>query len=106
MSDHKPNYKLYYGIFAALMVLTVVTVLVSYVHLQPVAAISLGLAIATLKAGLVVAFFMHLKGESNLIWVFLGITAFTMLGFLLAPLDQYLVKDHTVPVHVGGEAHH
>lgn len=106
MSDHKPNYKLYYTIFGSLLVLTVVTVLVSYWHLPPVAAIGLGLAIATLKAGLVVAFFMHLKGERTLIWVFLGLTVFTIFGFLLMPLDQKLISDRTTHAHVGGEAHH
>ena len=36
---HHPNVKLYIAVFAALMILTVVTVLVSYWHLPPAAAI-------------------------------------------------------------------
>ena len=81
MSDHdnhRPNVKLYLIIFGALMVLTVVTVGVSYLHLPKTAAISLGLAIATLKAGLVAAFFMHLNIEKKYVWYIL----FAMLAMV------------------------
>ena len=108
MSDHghpPPNIKLYLAIFGALMVLTVVTVLVSYWHLPPAAAIGVGLAIASFKAGLVIAFFMHLKGEHKLIWSFLGIMAFTMIGFFLIPLDHVLVSDQSTHTEVA-ESHH
>ena len=101
MSDHKPNVKLYLAIFGALLVLTVVTVLVSYWHLPPAAAITVGLLIASIKAGLVVAFFMHLKGEHKLVYVFLGIMAITMIGFFLIPLDFHLLSDRTTHTHVG-----
>jgi cytochrome c oxidase subunit IV len=105
MSDHKPDVKLYLVIFGALLILTVVTVLVSYWHLPPSAAIAVGLAIASFKAGLVIAFFMHLKGEHKLIYVFLGVMAVTMLGFLLIPLDHHLIGDQLEHTPVG-EAHH
>ena len=102
----KPNIKLYLAIFGALLVLTVVTVLVSYWHLPPAAAIAVGLAVATLKAGLVTAFFMHLKGEHRLVWVFLGLTAFTLVGFFLVPLDWHLLREETHPVDVAAQAGH
>lgn len=92
MSHPPPNIKLYLAIFATLMLLTGLTVLVSYWHLPPAAAIFVGVAIASIKAGLVVAFFMHLKGEHKLIYYFLGILAFTMIGFLLIPTDFRLLR--------------
>ncbi len=108
---HAPDYKKYWLVFGALMVGTVVTVAVSYVHLPPAPAIALGLLIATIKASLVAAFFMHLKGEKTAVFVALGVTAVLMLGFFLIPLDIHLLAGNreahavTVPhAHAGGEA--
>lgn len=58
---HPPNVKRYLMVFAALMVLTVTTVAVSYLHLPIALAVLLGVFIATIKASLVAAFFMHLS---------------------------------------------
>ncbi|MBI4376419.1 MAG: cytochrome C oxidase subunit IV family protein [Elusimicrobia bacterium] len=109
---HKPNVKAYLAVFAALMVLTVVTVSVSYWHLPPAPAIALGLAIATLKAGLVAAFFMHLKGERLLIYGLLGITVFFMaVLFTLPTWDSWDIREMTQRVevaapHQAAAAHH
>lgn len=95
MTDHaQPNVKLYMAVFGTLMVLTVVTVLVSYWHFPPPVAIAIGLAIATVKAGLVAAFFMHLKGERALIYGLLGLTAaFVGLLFILPLTDSMSIAD-------------
>ena len=50
-------------VFGALLVLTLVTVGVSYLDLPEVETVVVALAIATAKASLVAMFFMHLKGE-------------------------------------------
>ena len=60
--DHS---KAYLKVLIALAVLTFVTVAASRVHLGRVGNIGLGLAIATVKASLVVMFFMHLKYEQR-----------------------------------------
>ena len=71
-ADHeRPNIKLYLGVFAALMVLTGLTVFVSKFHLPRPQAIALGLLIACTKASLVGAVFMHLWGEKKLIHKFI-----------------------------------
>jgi cytochrome c oxidase subunit 4 len=57
------------AVFAALLALTVVTVLVSYVDLG-LWNVVVALLIASVKASLVALFFMHLKGESRLVWGF------------------------------------
>lgn len=104
MSHDRPNVKLYLGVFGVLLVLTVVTVLVSYCHLPPLAAVTVGLAIATVKAGLVVAFFMHLKGERLLIYGLLGLTAFfTAILFIFPFADSVSVSDRMTraPVIIG-----
>lgn len=87
---HKPDVKLYMIVFGALMVMTVVTVLVSYWHLPPAAAITVGLAIATFKASLVAAFFMHLKGERKIIYGLLGMTVFFLIVLFALPITDSL----------------
>ncbi len=57
------------AVFVALLGLTVVTVLVSYLDLGLWNAV-VALLIASVKASLVALFFMHLKGESRLVWGF------------------------------------
>jgi caa(3)-type oxidase subunit IV len=59
---------------------TLITVGVSYLHLARPAAIALALVIATAKAGLVAAFFMHLISEKRVIY---GVLALTFAFFLL-----------------------
>lgn len=106
-----PNVKQYLVIFGILMILTVVTVGVSYWHLPPAMGILLGLMIATLKAGLVAAFFMHLKGERAIIYGCLGVTVFFMAILFLLPITDSVMTETRLPQpitdasHGGGESH-
>ena len=94
---HAPNVKLYLLMFGVLMVLTVVTVLVSWLHLPPGPAIAVGLAIATLKASLVASFFMHLKGERTLIYGLLGVTVVAMfILFIIPTTDSSAISDRRI----------
>jgi cytochrome c oxidase subunit IV len=91
------NVKAYLAVFGALLVLTVVTVGVSYLHLPPTTAVLLGVAIASVKAALVLAFFMHLKGERALIYGLLGITVACMAILFILPIsDGAAVADQLV----------
>ena len=64
--DHAHDHsKIYVNVLIALAVLTFVTVAASRIHLGRAGNIGLGLAIATVKASLVVMFFMHLKYEQR-----------------------------------------
>ena len=71
--DHS---KSYINVLLALSVLTAVTVVISHVHFGRAGNIAVGLAIATIKASLVVLFFMHLKYEQR--W-WAGIVLFPLL---------------------------
>lgn len=94
-ADHeRPNVKLYVGIFAALMILTGLTVFVSKFHLPRPQAIALGLLIACTKASLVGAVFMHLWGEKRLIHKFLYVAAFFGALMLLPLIDFVLTRPH------------
>ncbi|MFN0152637.1 MAG: cytochrome C oxidase subunit IV family protein [bacterium] len=57
--------KIYFAIFAALLVLTAVTVWVAFLDLGPLNTF-VALAIAALKATLVILFFMHVKYSTRL----------------------------------------
>jgi cytochrome c oxidase subunit IV len=60
MSEHISSVKLYVGIWLALLAGTALTVLAALVDMGPFNPI-VALAIATIKATLVVLFFMHVK---------------------------------------------
>ena len=82
--------KLYVLIFVALMVLTVVTVAVSYLHLSPALAILVALMIAAIKGSMVAAYFMHLSSEKKAIYAILAITvAFFILLMAMPSLSHW-----------------
>lgn len=67
VEDIKKHVRIYITVFAALAVLTIVTVAVGYIHLPIIPALVAALVIATIKAGLVASYFMHLISEERLI---------------------------------------
>ncbi len=82
--DH--HVKIYMRVFAALMVLTVITVAVSYLEMSTPAAIALGLFIATVKGSLVACYFMHLISEKKLIYIVMVVTVLFFFFELLIPV--------------------
>jgi cytochrome c oxidase subunit IV len=66
----------YLLVFGVLAILTIVTVAIAQLHLPTWQAITLGLAVATVKGSLVAAFFMHLVSERKLIYAVLLLTVF------------------------------
>ncbi|QQR88777.1 MAG: cytochrome C oxidase subunit IV family protein [Myxococcales bacterium] len=61
---HIASWQFYVGILGALLVLTALTVAVSFVKLGPLNLV-VAVVIATIKASLVVTFFMHLKYDNR-----------------------------------------
>jgi cytochrome c oxidase subunit 4 len=82
MSEHVLPSKLYYGIWIALLVLTGVTVAVAKIDLGPFNTI-VALVIASLKAVLVVLFFMHVKYTSEKLTKMVIVAAIFWLLLLL-----------------------
>ena len=83
--DIRKHLGLYWVIFGALLVLTALTVGVSYFHLPIHYAVILALFIAGIKGSLVAGWFMHLKGERKIIWWVLYLTVFMFFVCLLLP---------------------
>ena len=73
-------------VFVALLCLTLVTVALSTLRLPRPLAIALGLTVAAVKAGLVLAVFMHALQERRLLRVVLGLTAVLLFFVLLFPV--------------------
>jgi cytochrome c oxidase subunit IV len=84
MSEHIiMSSKFYYAIWIALLCLTVITAAVSFVDLGPFNAV-VALVIATVKALLVVLFFMHVKYTSEKLTKIVIVSAIFWLFLLLA----------------------
>ena len=79
MQDHV---RVYLMVFGALGVLTVVTVLASYLKLSTSEGIFLALIIASVKASLVLGYFMHLITERKMIIWILVMTVFFFFGIV------------------------
>lgn len=86
---HVPNVRTYLIVFGCLIFLTCLTVWVSHLELAKPQAIAVGLVIATVKASLVAAFFMHLIGERTLIWGIISLTAVFCVGLYTLPITDF-----------------
>lgn len=82
----KKHTRTYINVFVALMVLTVLTVAVSYFHMPVLAAVVVALIIASFKGSLVAAFFMHLAHERKPIYWLLLLTVVFFFALMFIPL--------------------
>ena len=91
MAQHIVPTRVYYTIFAILIVCTGLTVWIAFLDLGPLNTIA-ALAIAVFKATLVVLFFMHVKYSTRLTWAVVLGSVF-WLGILLAlTMTDYLTR--------------
>jgi cytochrome c oxidase subunit 4 len=86
----------------ALLVFTVITVAANLVHLPVAAAIVVALIIASMKASMVAAVFMHLSHEKR--WVY-GSLALTAVFFVVLMLLPIFTTMDTIATPTGA-AHH
>jgi len=96
MTHPTVSLRLYLGIFAALILLTGLTVAVAFLdlgggrlHLVNAAA---AITIALAKALLVILYFMHVRYSSRLIWIFLGAGGFWLLILFVLTLTDFLSR--------------
>lgn len=86
---HVMPLKVLFGVGAALLVLTAVTVWVTYVDLGRTGNLVIAMGIATVKATLVCAYFMHLKYDKSFnALVFLSSILFVALFITITLLDK------------------
>ncbi len=82
----------YLAVFAALLALTVATVAAAGFQATSATAVTIGLAIAAVKASLVALYFMHLWHERRLVHLTLAFTAVFFVG--LFALTLWTEADH------------
>jgi cytochrome c oxidase subunit 4 len=87
--------RLYYLVFAALIVLTLLTVGASFLELGPWHTV-VGLAFGVAKAGLVILIFMHLINSGRFIWLVLAAGLFWFGIMVALTLADYLTR-HWLP---------
>jgi cytochrome c oxidase subunit 4 len=81
----------YFLVFAALIVLTVLTVGLSFLELGPW-HLAVGLAIGIVKALLVVLFFMHVLYSSRLTWIVIIAGLFWTALLIGGVVSDYLTR--------------
>ena len=81
--DISKHVKVYVAVFVALLLGTILTVTMYFIHFERMAVtISIALFIATIKASLVAGFFMHLISEKKAIYAILLATVFFFAGMV------------------------
>jgi len=91
MPEHILSKRVYYTIFAILLLCTYLTWQIAYFDLGRLNTVA-ALGIAVLKAVLVVLFFMHAKYSTRLTWV-VAIAGVFWLGMLLAlTMGDYVTR--------------
>jgi cytochrome c oxidase subunit IV len=91
VSEHIVSPKVYFAIFALLMIFTAATVAAAFMDLGPFNLV-VALGIATIKATLVVLYFMHVRYNPKLIWLAIAL-AVSWLGVLVVvTLSDYMSR--------------
>ncbi|RMD60805.1 MAG: hypothetical protein D6824_08915 [Planctomycetota bacterium] len=96
---HVSSLRLLVSVLVALLALTALTVYTArYVHLGETGNLAAAIAIAMVKAGLVVAFFMHLAHDRPFNGVVLFFTLMAIATFLLFTLIDLGSRDAVDPI--------
>jgi cytochrome c oxidase subunit 4 len=91
MSGHVAPKGLYYLVFLALMIGTILTVVVAAFDLGPFNNIVM-LSVACAKALLVILFFMHVRWSTRLTWVVAGSGFFWLLILFSITMADYMSR--------------
>jgi cytochrome c oxidase subunit 4 len=94
MSEHIVSKTIYFIIFAALMVLTVITYYVALIDLGRLNVI-VALAVAVTKAVLVVLFFMHVRYSTRLTKIVVIAGFFWLALLVVLTLADYFTRSGT-----------
>lgn len=92
METAHPSTRTYLGVFLALLVLLVMTVAAAEIDVGR-AAFPLAIGIATVKALLIVLYFMHVRYSAPLTWLVAG-AGFAWISILVGlTFSDYLTRD-------------
>ena len=88
---HIASLGMYFGVFIALLILTVVTVAVSRVDLGAMNTL-VAMAVAVVKAALVILFFMHVIQSTRLTWVVILAAVLWLAVLFVLTFADYLTR--------------
>lgn len=91
MGEHIVPSRVYFVVFALLMLCTLLTVQIAFIDLGALNTIA-ALGIAIVKAVLVILFFMHAKYSSRLTWTVIGGGVFGLVLLLGLTMTDYLAR--------------
>lgn len=100
------RYALYAVVCLALVVLLAATVAIAKLHLLVKYSVLAPLVIASIKAGLVLAFFMHLKYEGKFLKIMLLVAVATLTVFIALTFTDVWYRGEPPTTHDAGEAAH
>ncbi|HZV12696.1 MAG TPA: cytochrome C oxidase subunit IV family protein [Candidatus Kapabacteria bacterium] len=98
VADIKKTVRTYVTVFISLMGLTIITVAVSYLHLEIKEAIAVAMCIAIVKGSLVASYFMHLISERKAIYFSLLLTVTFFLVMMFIPMLSFS-DQQGIPLH-------
>jgi len=88
---HITPYRTYAWVLIALLAFTFLTITVTWIDLSAL-TVFVALTIATIKAGVVLTYFMHLKFESSLFRIFVIMVLAIYVLVILFTLSDYLFR--------------
>jgi cytochrome c oxidase subunit IV len=89
--QHIVKYRTYAIILVILLVLTGLSVLVTSVELGPL-SVGAALLFASIKATLVLIYFMHLKFDLRIYWILMSIVIFIIFSVIIGTLFDYIFR--------------
>ena len=96
MAEHIVSRTIYFVIFGALIVLTVVTYFAAQIHFQREAINTIiALVIAVTKATLVILYFMHVRYSPRLTWVVVTAGFFWLAIMIMLTLSDYETRNQS-----------
>ena len=91
MSEHLVPRKVYFAVFAALLVLTTITTAVAFIDLGPWNTVA-ALGIAFVKATLVALYFMHVKYSPRLTQIVVAGGIFWLAILIVLTLSDFMTR--------------
>ena len=92
MSEHIVPVKVYFMIFAILLVGTALTVIAAYIDFPYGLNAIVAMTIAVAKATFVVLYFMHVRYSTRLVWVIVAAALFWMAILFAFTLADYFTR--------------
>jgi cytochrome c oxidase subunit 4 len=90
-NHHIVSYKTYLIILISLLILTGLSVAVTSVELGPL-SVTIALVLASTKSALVLIYFMHLKFDSKIFAIMVGLVLFVFVVVIVITFLDYLFR--------------